>query len=1191
MTSQLLAAILSLRLTSLGAKPPEKVPRLPAKSPEKSAPLGDPVGQIGRSKLCFDAVGEPKELYERTIETQITNYLNKHFSSVPGNDRVTLSLYMVGQSEETAVPTIIFIAKSQKTRKEARKAMKDCNVLSRFPAFQIEYLRRDPCCDSIEELASDGATTVDRPAIQVFYDSSKSVRALGQAIYIKHASSLRPATANVVRIGNQIFLQTVYHAFLRPLFHSIDSTSSSAPKNDSEDDSTSDDETDDAEVAIMSKASATPDSVWDRASSSSGSSRRSSVFSTSSTPKSRAQIPRQMDVKAILDDATTMLSPFAWSRRRYPATKMTALDPESLAPLGKLVHWSQEKDIALIEVTDPIAKESLRTALEASDASAYNRVARVSTGNAKVYAHTASGGRLYGTLSSRPTSTRLPNSRTFQKVHVVRLNGALANGDCGSAVIDVVTGETYGHLVAGCKSTGTAYILGAHQVLDVFSNVPPTSHCLADALVACGPPTKVPGRLAQNLLMGPLLTIYYQVIQSLIVCHFSMIHLLQELKLDVVGFLAILGEASVHPAEEITRRTHCVLRMPARLLHWLDTNVVLNAPASILISLATLTPLDHRRWSFTGWLGDPDQIALHWTLARPPGYDVQQPTEPFLPPSILPPLFLVASVITTHWLTRVVVVNIAKTSSVKARSMLALAVILVAIIYTSRHISIPVLASAPRQSFTEGYSWLSVFLVTWLSIDYIPWARPRRFIRILWSIWQLMFLISILCKGWLAYSSMDPQQLTSMNRYLNRAISCLATIASYLLMIHLVKSVTRTSLVKTIMIGPPVATLRKVALVISLVFQEYGAYICSIMLFVALCTRILVLDDYGWPMLVLLITGIVHCLSILAIVWLNTSIASAGSLNNYQSYFDEERPHTNEVEVIVSSNSLRSWNLNAFFLQETKNWKRKNSGNGPITLPKLLLFGDQTARQQDLRILRLDGGGIRGYSWLLVMKKLMESAVIEKILARQQEQLVIQRISLLPASASLERASDPVQDGPGQSGHKATRMPSIPSVYIPTVTFFDPLADDVDIETVAKHAVRLAKAGVANIQTKLLDKSSRPPDDCRNSQNQNDGMHYTILVPPQYYRDIGRPRILDTHGESQQNRLDRSPGWTEHEPLNAQREPAHDPPNSFGLNAFLISETENWKRKYPGSSAEAGSSPPSRSEDKRFVLHVDYGTT
>ena len=162
MTSQLFAAILSLRLTRFGANPPEKVPRLPAKSSKKSPPLGDPVGHIGPSKFCFDAVGEPKELYERTIETQITNYFNKHFSSVPGNDRITLSLYMVGQSEKTAVPTIIFVAKSQKTRKESRKAMKDRNVLSRFPAFQTEYLRRDPCCDLIEELASDSATTVDR---------------------------------------------------------------------------------------------------------------------------------------------------------------------------------------------------------------------------------------------------------------------------------------------------------------------------------------------------------------------------------------------------------------------------------------------------------------------------------------------------------------------------------------------------------------------------------------------------------------------------------------------------------------------------------------------------------------------------------------------------------------------------------------------------------------------------------------------------------------------------------------------------------------------------------------------------------------------------------------------------------------------------------------------------------------------
>ncbi|KAJ4315538.1 hypothetical protein N0V94_005911 [Neodidymelliopsis sp. IMI 364377] len=41
----------------------------------------------------------------------------------------------------------------------------------------------------------------------------------------------------------------------------------------------------------------------------------------------------------------------------------------------------------------------------------------------------------------------------------------------------------------------------------------------------------------------------------------------------------------------------------------------------------------------------------------------------------------------------------------------------------------------------------------------------------------------------------------------------------------------------------------------------------------------------------------------------------------------------------------------------------------------------------------------------------------------------------------------------------------VPGIYVPTVAFFDPETDDVDVETVASHAVRLAKAGVAGITT------------------------------------------------------------------------------------------------------------------------------
>ncbi|KAI8957154.1 dihydrodipicolinate synthase [Daldinia sp. FL1419] len=43
--------------------------------------------------------------------------------------------------------------------------------------------------------------------------------------------------------------------------------------------------------------------------------------------------------------------------------------------------------------------------------------------------------------------------------------------------------------------------------------------------------------------------------------------------------------------------------------------------------------------------------------------------------------------------------------------------------------------------------------------------------------------------------------------------------------------------------------------------------------------------------------------------------------------------------------------------------------------------------------------------------------------------------------------------------------PLVPGVYVPTLCFFDPETEDVDINTIARHAVRLAEAGVAGLAT------------------------------------------------------------------------------------------------------------------------------
>lgn len=53
----------------------------------------------------------------------------------------------------------------------------------------------------------------------------------------------------------------------------------------------------------------------------------------------------------------------------------------------------------------------------------------------------------------------------------------------------------------------------------------------------------------------------------------------------------------------------------------------------------------------------------------------------------------------------------------------------------------------------------------------------------------------------------------------------------------------------------------------------------------------------------------------------------------------------------------------------------------------------------------------------------------------------------------------------GVNGHTTTRRPLLPGIYAPTMTFFDPETEDVDIASVKKHAVRLAEAGLVGLVT------------------------------------------------------------------------------------------------------------------------------
>src|ERR1700730_17850023 len=53
----------------------------------------------------------------------------------------------------------------------------------------------------------------------------------------------------------------------------------------------------------------------------------------------------------------------------------------------------------------------------------------------------------------------------------------------------------------------------------------------------------------------------------------------------------------------------------------------------------------------------------------------------------------------------------------------------------------------------------------------------------------------------------------------------------------------------------------------------------------------------------------------------------------------------------------------------------------------------------------------------------------------------------------------------GVNGHAATRRPLLPGIYAPTMTFFDPETENLDIPSIKRHAVRLANAGLVGLVT------------------------------------------------------------------------------------------------------------------------------
>lgn len=75
------------------------------------------------------------------------------------------------------------------------------------------------------------------------------------------------------------------------------------------------------------------------------------------------------------------------------------------------------------------------------------------------------------------------------------------------------------------------------------------------------------------------------------------------------------------------------------------------------------------------------------------------------------------------------------------------------------------------------------------------------------------------------------------------------------------------------------------------------------------------------------------------------------------------------------------------------------------------------------------------------------------------------RLGSLTPAESASPLSSSYDSSSLEAGYHHVRRPLVPGVYVPTMCFFEDGTENVDTETIARHALRLARAGVTGLAT------------------------------------------------------------------------------------------------------------------------------
>ncbi|KAF2625646.1 hypothetical protein BU25DRAFT_460019 [Macroventuria anomochaeta] len=444
--------------------------------PLKSKTVGNYIGLIGKfGHRCWEAKEPLRDLFHTQIRREILQHLDGLFGSVSTQDSIIVTLYMIGLRSSTAAPTVLFVSENESNRKAARKLIKECGILKQCRGWKTAQAPVDPGWGAqLEQLASghgiNNTGGGSGPATQVLYDPSRPLRSQGMTLYISHPSGLRTMTANLIRLHGKIAYLAPAHAFFDRKDESTLKYDDSV--DDFEIDSDDELETNLADDDIIHYPKTELDDLESDKWSCSDYSEDSDTFSAkdsgneafSQSSFGSSELTNIADTTnyGIMDGAALQQ---ARTKLQVPIQDLSTPASNSLAPFGVLSRWSTDKDWALVDVsTDSDSYTSAFFDINPEDLSKMP-IASYNPAGAAIVTHTASSGELTGVMSSTPADMCVPQGSSFHGVFPVRLDGPLADGDCGSAVVDAITGELYGHIVAGCRTTGFAYVMAAYHVM------------------------------------------------------------------------------------------------------------------------------------------------------------------------------------------------------------------------------------------------------------------------------------------------------------------------------------------------------------------------------------------------------------------------------------------------------------------------------------------------------------------------------------------------------------------------------------------------------------------------------------------------------------------------------------------------------------------------------------------------------